>query len=210
MTDLAQISKGGNYLALPYNFDRIAQVIQSGRAVMLGARFNPGEWRQAEVKTTPGGKYGHAFTGVDYCIWKGKKAIVFDNSWGYDWGFDGQGVLTEDEKNGLIGAWHHQELKNNWRDDPQWDFPKPKYNWERDLMRGMRNYDVSMLQRALMYEGLFPYETPATGYFGSITYGAVVKFQEKYADDVLKPLGLEKGTGMVAELTRKKLNELFA
>ena len=35
-------------------------------------------------------------------------------------------------------------------------------------------------------------------------------YEEKYADEILKPQGLTKGTGVVDALTRQKLNELFS
>lgn len=48
-----------------------------------------------------------------------------------------------------------------------------------------------------------------TNYFGLLTYKAVIKFQEKYAKDVLVPWGLVKGTGYVGKTTLSKINELI-
>jgi peptidoglycan hydrolase-like protein with peptidoglycan-binding domain len=48
-----------------------------------------------------------------------------------------------------------------------------------------------------------------TNYFGTLTYKAVIKFQEKYAKDVLEPWGFAKGTGYVGKTTLAKINELM-
>ncbi len=38
---------------------------------------------------------------------------------------------------------------------------------------------------------------------------AVIRFQEKYASEILAPLGLQKGTGYVGYATRTKVNQIL-
>lgn len=47
-----------------------------------------------------------------------------------------------------------------------------------------------------------------TDYFGSLTKNAVIRFQEKYKNEVLAPAGLSYGTGYVGAMTIKKINAL--
>ena len=78
-----------------------------------------------------------------------------------------------------------------------------------NLSFGMTSQQVSCLQQFLKSQGadIYP-EGLVTGYFGSLTKSAVIRFQEKYSSEILFPLGLTFGTGYVGLSTRQKINEL--
>ncbi len=72
------------------------------------------------------------------------------------------------------------------------------------------NSEVSCLQKFLKEQGpeIYP-EGLVTGNFLSLTQAAVIRFQEKYAAEILIPLGLTKGTGFVGLATKTKINQLL-
>jgi len=84
--------------------------------------------------------------------------------------------------------------------------------FEENLYVGTSNSDqVRCLQNFLKNQGVDIYpQGLVTGYFGSLTKQAVIRFQEKYKVDILNPWGLKKGTGFVGETTIQKLNELLS
>jgi hypothetical protein len=82
---------------------------------------------------------------------------------------------------------------------------------EKNLYYGMRDdSQVRCLQEFLRIQGedIYP-EGLVTGNFFSLTKKAVIKFQEKYREEILVPLGLKYGTGFVGPSTRKKINSLL-
>lgn len=80
--------------------------------------------------------------------------------------------------------------------------------FENNLKYGNKGDNVVKLQDALIKEGFLAIGLN-TGWFGPATRAAVIKFQEKYADDILVPSGLTKGNGFVGARTRAKLNEIL-
>ncbi len=85
-----------------------------------------------------------------------------------------------------------------------------KFVFKRDLKPSQQNLDIKQLQTFLSsHLDTYP-EKIISGNYGPMTKSAVIRFQEKYASEILTPLGLTKGTGIVGPYTRKKLNELIA
>lgn len=80
-----------------------------------------------------------------------------------------------------------------------------------NLYYGMKNNsEVRCLQEFLKSQGpeIYP-QGLVTGNFLSLTKQAVIRFQEKYASEILTPLGFRQGTGFVGPATRTKLNQLL-
>ena len=78
-----------------------------------------------------------------------------------------------------------------------------------ELRIGSHGEEVKLLQIWLSKDSRIYPEAITSGYFGYLTKKAVIRFQEKYASEILAPQGLKSGTGIVDILTRKKLNELY-
>ncbi len=85
----------------------------------------------------------------------------------------------------------------------------------KNLKANMKDEDVYRLQKFLNQKGFVLTKKGVgspeneTDFFGPMTYNALVKFQEAYIEQILKPVGLKKGSGVMGELTRKFINSVL-
>jgi len=85
---------------------------------------------------------------------------------------------------------------------------EPIFIFTKALTLKSEGQEVSKLQECLAkFPDVYPGGT-ISGYFGSQTRVAVIKFQEKFKAEILTPAGLTKATGDVKQMTREKLNEI--
>jgi len=85
---------------------------------------------------------------------------------------------------------------------------EPAFQFKSDLKLGSQGSEVKEIQKCLAKDPEVYPEGEITGYFGSKTKAAVIRFQEKYREEILISSGLKTGTGNVLKSTRAKLNEL--
>jgi len=190
--------KIGAYAALDdISIEGIKRAIYENGVIQVLFKGTKAGWSyllKGYIRTPKAGEtiWGHAVALIGW----NKNNLIGQNSWGSNWG-DGA-FFYFDEK---------YPIKEGWAilvDLPS-DFKfakKPEYAFLNDLKLGMKNEEVKMLQECLKYEDCFPIKIESTGLFGSVTLGAVKKFQEKYS--------IIPTAGYVGTITRTKLNQLFS
>lgn len=206
--EIFKISK--NWITLPIkDIETVASVIQqTGKGIMLWFYFKYDEWDKdpnvscADLMLGAPTTCRHSVTGVDFTLYRGKKAVVIDDSWGPNAG-NGSGQRVIDEDFFKARNWVAR-YPMNFQFSEGVDPNKPIYVFKNDLkfsaIVSYGNPDVVALQNCLKFLGLFPVNTESTGYFGSITKSGVKDFQRKF--------GLIQD-GVVGLATRSKFNELF-
>jgi len=212
---VARLLRASNYLFLPLDLEAIASQILSvstGKPVIIVVRFGSREWSRTVPKIlykTPPKWYYHGVCARDAFIYKEKKGLLIDDSWGPDSGYEGMRFVNQDwfEQGRILGAGYFLPLPN-----PQPGIDKPKYKFKRDLYYGLRkDKDVQMLQKCLNYLGMFPFIVDTTGNFFGITLAGVQMFQRTYSKEISDIVGYQiRATGYVGLGTRGLLNKMFS
>lgn len=105
----------------------------------------------------------------------------------------------------------HLDVSNPFREvfvQPEPPVTQKLYTFARTLKKGDRGGDVVVLQYILKLENCFDYPT-FTGYYGDITVAGVKRLQEKYVNEILRPLGLVVGTGNFGNATMSWINRKY-
>ena len=100
---------------------------------------------------------------------------------------------------GIVDAATQTELNTIAHSQTILDIPSDYAVIETDLKQGDQNEDVSDLQKFLVYEGSYP-EANVSGYFGSLTKSAVMRFQDKH--------NISPVSGYVGPKTRHKMQQV--
>lgn len=214
MTSVAKMLRGGSYLILPKDIDKVASIIEpKGKPVLIGVRFGPNEWsKDVPMILGTDKSYGHAIVGTNATLWKGKKkAIVIEDSWGPNTGIKGRRILTEEwfTSGRVTYVGYFNPLSN----EKKGIEVKPMWRFDTNLRYGMiKDNEVKKLQECLAYLKMFPSGIiDYTGNFFGITLEAVRLFQETYKKEISTIVKYSiTATGFVGPGTRGQLNQLFA
>lgn len=206
--DDAPNDQARSYAQVPLDINSLAQAIRDTYGVVIGIYgTSNGTWGSAyptpptDGAETPGAWAHWMYFGKAEVV-NGKNMIAGLQSWGPGIGQNGWQWFDANYINAAtFAAW---SLVFN-------PTPTPdafSHSFEVDLSFGETTNEVTYLQTALAKDGEFPKSVSTTGFYGSVTAAAVLKFQTKYA--VAPEAELTQLAGKkVGPATREKLNELF-
>lgn len=179
------------YLYVPVDIDRIAQTIESKKAVSLLIFANYDEYSrmvpvvQNENLTIQTAPIVHEIVGVDYFLNQDGEKRIYVNDSAH---FGGLAVreFTADFLNKRCVLADALDVFT--------------FEPETILKPTFIDQNVVTLQDCLKYEGVFPTNVASSGVYGAITTKAVKDFQTKYGLAV---------TGLISAETRAKLHALY-
>jgi hypothetical protein len=204
------IFKGKEYYTVQQmnDIDTLAQIAQSGHGVPICLFATYDEWKVAwPTVKNENLKIQDAVVRHEVCILPNsgfmkdgnKYLTIQDSAW-----FGGLKIRHLPEKfiaNRIYNAlyWDTVTLLGTGE--------RPKYTFTKVLRYGTRSTEVKMMQKLLISEGFLPSDC-ATGFFAGRTLAGVRSFQNKYAENILKPLGLDEPTNIWGSMCIAQANKL--
>lgn len=213
----ATYASGSSFTWAQWTMDDIARMIDQGTPVCLFWFFDDSQsnewWKEKpainrSMGVADNGTARHQATAINYCMIGGEEHLVVMDSAGQGTGAGVQRnirfVSESFFKVRCYGAGFTIDKKNlDYKPDTGFT-----YNFTRNLSMGSTGDDVEALQKILVLEGCLVLKTPTKLYAG-MTHAGVKKLQEKYAKEILAPLGLKIGTGNFANATRAFINAKY-
>lgn len=229
--DVAKVFSLGNHVGLPIgDIDTVASVIQqTGKGVMVWFYFTADEWGRLvptiiDQSLTLGGQKDlrHSVAAVDFTLYQGQKALIIEDS--AHFGGLSRRVITEEffKRRNWFARYSLQfkfDASQPPSNKPVYTFTKPlvfiplteKNEISDPVLNETQKQDVIALQTILKYEGFFPANIAATGYYGAITAKGVYQWQVAHSVAPLSELDsiVPKG-GRFGDKSIKKANEIYA
>jgi hypothetical protein len=191
--EIADGLKTDKLITLPAgDFDTVASVMQkTGKPIMVWFYITNKEW----VNVPTAIKASNAHHSVVFIpptdpkkptwgLYKGKKAIVIQDSWSLKSGIEGKRIITEE----------FFAKRNSYADYFM------KFRFEPNASKPTYDGSVASLQDCLRAEGVFPANIVSTGFLGTVTVNAIKAFQAKHG---IEPLGI------IGPKTEAKLRERY-
>jgi len=214
-------NRGGSSFTIT-NFrdmDTVAQAFNGGIEICAFWYFdkNGNEWWIVEPKPlfTFKSEFDdvarHQATIVDMILVNGVKTIVVQDTAGVGTGFGEDNNLRYITPDMLAKRSYSMGFILDNDDEkliPEPIAVRPIFAVTVPMKVGSTGANVKQLQEVLIYEGLLNIKAPTGSYFG-LTRQAVIKLQEKYRAEILTPVGLRFGTGIIGASSLKFLNSKY-
>lgn len=212
----ASTNKVDSYINVKYanQIDTLAEIASKGTPISILIYATRAEWSQVypqiynKFLTVDNAEVQHCITILPNSgfIENGLKYVTIQDS-AFFGGFHLRNLSETFIKSRLYGALYFAKLEYQAGLGVR---PKHHFDTTKPLTLGMNSIEVIALQKCLQFEGLFPQAQECTGYFGGLTRAGVKKFQDRYADFILKPSGAIKPTGDCYSFTLNQLNNLYS
>jgi len=180
--------KIGSYVSVDTDFESLKRAIIASGAILLGFYGDDAGWQTAYIKKPKTIQWGHAVSAIGFT----KDYIIFQNSWGDNWGDKGLGYISKDYL--PFEAWAVLT-----------DLPtinkieKPIYTFKKNLSFGMSDPDIIQLQRFYKWNGCMALDIPESAHFGNATLSSTKIYQQRK--------GIKPVSGFVGTLTLSAINK---